>query len=168
MPPAHQLAPPRLFQIPQHRNPQLRAPPLPRRFIRVLRLCRAPPIRLLPLCTPHHLAAQLAPRSRQHPRPIHRPWLNQTRRTQPWSLLQERAPHFNAHHRKEFRLTEFTATDRLAPSVQDALRGSHQRAISRHCRLLETQALVHRPRDFRLQVPVVCQRQQRVAGWEPA
>ena len=57
---------------------------------------------------------------------------------------------------------------RLAPSTQGALRGSHQRAISRHCRLLETQAPVHRPREFRLRVPVVCQRQQRGAGWEPA
>lgn len=168
MPPAHQLAPLQLFRILQHHNPQPRVLPLLRRFNRALRLCRAPLIRLLPLCTQHHLAAQRARQSRQRPRPVHQPWVNRTRRIQPWSLLQERTPHFNAHHRKEFRLTEFTATNRLAPSVQDALRGSHQRAISRHCRLLETQAPVHRPRDFRLRVQVVCRRQQRVAGWEPA
>ena len=168
MPPAHQLAPPQLFRILQHRNPQPRVLPLLRRFNRALRLCRAPPIRLLPLCTPHHLAAQRAPQSRQHPRPVHQPWLNRTRRIRPWSPLRERAPHFNTHHRKEFRLTEFTATGQLAPSVQDALRGLRQQAISRHCLLMETQTPVRRPRDFRLRVPVVCQRQQQVVGWEPA
>ena len=160
--------PPQLFRILQHHNLHPRALPLLRTCNRALRLCRTPQIRLLPLCTPHHQAAQRAPQSRQHPRPVHQPWLNRARRIQPWSPLRERAPHFNAHHRKESRLTEFTATGRLAPSAQDALRGSHQRATSRHCRLLETQAPVHRPRDFRLRVPVVGQRQQRGAGWEPA